>query len=194
MRRSPAAQIFDRDGDGRVSYNEFVRAVRGQMNDSLDMLGRVRGHNMGEGNIDLMELMAKIIQNHEPFTEERAEALSANEDEQQEREKQYIEIQNSFDSWGVTEMAVDVISYSGDDAMTIGAMGVLVELLSGGNLTVQQTIFSYLTEHRNTSFFSSMRDRIRKAAAAAKLKRKMKKLADMELAGGGGVGNHTIPM
>ena len=97
----------------------MVQHVRGQMNDSLNMLGRVRGHNMGEGNIDLMELMAKIIQNHEPFTEERAEALSANEDEQQEREKQYIEIQNSFDSWGVTEMAVDVISYSGDDAMTM---------------------------------------------------------------------------
>jgi hypothetical protein len=153
----------------------MVTHLRGQMSGNLVRLGNVRGHSMGEGNADIMELMARIIQNHEGFTEARIKELKPTDEEIEERAAGYVTIQDKFDSWGVTEMAIDVISHSKDPATIIGAMELLIELLTGGNITVQSTIFNYLTEHRNSEFFAAMRDRIRGAATAAKLKRKIAK-------------------
>jgi hypothetical protein len=195
--KSQRGSIFDREGHSKsqqgvtitmeMLIKRMVGHLRGQMSGELVLLGNVRGHKMGEGNIDMMELMARILQNHEEYSDERASELKATDDEIEERKQEYVNMQNKFDSWGVTEMAIDVISNSECDATIIGAMELLIELLTGGNLTVQTTIFDYLTSNRNCEFFTSMRERIKGAAAAAKLKRKIAK-ARKVVAGRGGDG------
>jgi hypothetical protein len=134
--------------------------------------------------VDMMRLLRGMLEAKEfPMPEEfedREEDNSANdelnEDEMDELRATYTGMQDDFDHWGVSYMIVDVISeHSSTDEMVIGAMELCCAMLNGGNKMVQETIYGYLVENNNDSFFERMHDRLRRAVTAMELRRKKQK-------------------
>ena len=89
---------------------------------------------------------------------------------------QYTRFQEILNSCGATVLCLDLIAVNVDHALVNGALKLLVVLLSGsgGNVTVQQTIYEFLFETDSVTFFEEIKDLLEQQMMWCQRKSEMK--------------------